>query len=222
MITLQQLLGSSVHLGHYAKEWNPKMRPYIYCERDGIHIIDLLQTIVCLEKACNFLSNASKKKKSFLFVGTKPQFSAIIQSCALSCNAHYVTERWLGGMLTNWFTMESCIKKLKILSEQELNGNLNRLTKKEIVNNQKRKLKLEKYLSGVKDLKALPDIVILVGQTKDINAVKECLKLGIPIVTILDTNCDPDLANFAIPANDDSVASIALILNELSKSISLA
>nr|YP_009144907.1 ribosomal protein S2 [Euglenaria anabaena]AKJ83354.1 ribosomal protein S2 [Euglenaria anabaena] len=219
MISLEQMLSSSVHLGHQVQQWNPKMSPYIYGERNGIHIIDLLQTLVCLEKACCFLSTSSKNGKSILFVGTKSQFSSIIETCAISCNSHYVTQRWLGGMLTNWSTIKTCIDNLQFLTKQELDGSLSRLTKKESLILRKRKAKLEKYFAGIKNMKSLPDVVILVGQIREINAVKECLKLSIPLVSILDTNCDPTLTDYIIPGNDDSVSSVSLILNEFSKAI---
>jgi len=219
MVSLEQMLNSSVHLGHQVQQWNPKMSPYIYGERKGVHIIDLLHTLVCLEKACKFLSSSSKNNKNILFVGTKPQFSSIIESCAVSCNSHYVTQRWLGGMLTNWSTIKTCIDKLQSLTKQESDGNLNRLTKKESLILKKRKAKLEKYFSGIKNMKSLPDIVIVVGQIREINAVKECIKLSIPLVSILDTNCDPTLTEYLVPANDDSVSSVTLILREFSKAI---
>lgn len=219
MVSLEQMLSSSVHLGHQVQQWNPKMGPYIYGERNGIHIIDLLQTLVCLENACNFLSNASKNNKTILFVGTRRQFVTVIENCALSCNSHYVTQRWLGGMLTNWFTMKTCIDSLQSLLKQEVDGSLDRLTKKESLIIRKKKARLEKYLSGVVNMKSVPDVVILVGQPRELNAVKECLKLNISLITILDTNCDPTLTDFLVPANDDSVASVSLILNEFSKAI---
>lgn len=219
MISLEQMLISSVHLGHQVKQWNPKMSPYIYGERNGIHIIDLLQTLVCLKKVCNFLSSSTHAGKTVLFVGTKHQFSSIVETCALESNSYFVTKRWLGGMLTNWSTMKNCIESLQHLTRQEVDGSLDRLTKKEGLILKKRKLKLEKYLSGIKDMKKIPDIVIIVNQSRELNAVKECLKLGISIITILDTNCDPTLTDFLVPANDDSISSITLILKAFSDSI---
>lgn len=219
MITLEQMLVSSVHLGHPIKQWNPKMSPYIYGERNGIHIIDLLQTLVCLKKVCNFLSTSTREGKTVLFVGTKHQFSHIVESCAIESNSFYVTKRWLGGMLTNWSTIKSCIENLQLLTKQESDGSLDRLTKKEGLMLKKRKVKLEKYLSGIKNMTKLPDIVIIINQSRELNAVKECLKLGIPIISVLDTNSDPTLTDFLVPANDDSVSSINLILKAFSDSI---
>lgn len=217
MIFLEKMLGASVHLGHSVKQWNPKMSSYIFGERNGIHIIDLLQTLMCLDKVSTFLSRESRKNKNFLFVGTKPQFSSVIESCALSCNSHFVTNRWLGGTLTNWSTIKLCIDNLQSLTKQE--SDLDCLTKKEILVLKKRKMKLEKYLSGIKNMTSLPDVVIIVGQSREMNAVKECLKLNIPTITIVDTNCDPTITTFPIPANDDSISSVSFILNELSKAI---
>lgn len=219
MITLEQMLVSSVHLGHQVQQWNPKMSPYIYGERNGIHIIDLLQTLVCLKKVSNFLNKASISGKTVLFVGTKRQFTSVIEDCALRSNSYFVTQRWLGGMLTNWTTIRSCLNNLENLTKQEIDGSLSRLTKKEVLILKKRKAKLEKYLSGIRNMTRVPDIVVLVGQNREINAVKECLKLGVTIITILDTNCDPTLTDFLIPANDDSISSVSLILNALSDSI---
>lgn len=219
MISLEQMLSSSVHLGHRVQQWNPKMSRYIYAQRKGIHIIDLLQTLVLLEKACKFLSIMSRKNRSVLFIGTKRQLSSVVENAARISNSHFVTQRWLGGMLTNWLTIKNCIDNLRLLIKQELDGSINLLTKKESINLKKKRAKLEKYLVGVKNMTAVPDVVILVGQIRELNAVKECLKLNIPLITIIDTNCDPTLTDFVVPANDDSVSSVSLILNELSASI---
>ncbi len=196
MISLEQMLMSSVHLGHEIQKWNPKMGPYIYGERNGVHIIDLLQTLVCIKKACNFLEKTTKNGGKVLFVCTKRQFTNIIEECASNTNSYYVTNRWLGGMLTNWTTIKNCINSLAILNKEE--GIYKRLTKKEGLILKKRKLKLEKNLSGIKTMQKLPDVVIIIGQNKEINAVKECLKLGIPTITVVDTNCDPTLTEFVL------------------------
>lgn len=219
MISLEQMLMSSVHLGHEIQKWNPKMGPYIYGERNGVHIIDLLQTLVCIEKASNFLEKITKKGGKVLFVCTKRQFTNIVEECALNTNSYYVTNRWLGGMLTNWTTIKNCINSLATLNKEEEEGIYLKLTKKEGLILKKRKQKLEKNLSGIKNMQKLPEVVIIIGQNKEMNAVKECLKLGIPTITILDTNCDPTLTEFLIPANDDSVSSVSLILSTISKSI---
>nr|YP_009503378.1 ribosomal protein S2 [Euglena clara]AXA45476.1 ribosomal protein S2 [Euglena clara] len=221
MVTLEQMLLSSVHLGHQVRQWNPKMSSYIYGERHGIHIIDLLQSLICLKKVCNFLSKSSEANKKILFVSTKRQFSSLIAESAKRSNSFYVTQRWLGGMLTNWSTIKTCLNNLNLLlTKQESSGALINLTKKENSILKKRKIKLEKYLSGIKNMTNLPDIVIIIGQKKEMNAVKECRKLGITLITILDTNCDPTLTDLLVPANDDSISSISLILNSFTSSIS--
>lgn len=219
MVTLEQMLDSGVHLGHQVRRWNPKMSPYIYGERNGIHIIDVLQTLLCLQQSVNYLVQAGKDNKSVLFVGTKKQFANIIEVYANKANAYYVNQRWLGGMLTNWSTMQTCIENLKLLDKQEASGVFDSLTKKEASLLIKRQLKLKKYFGGIQEMKKIPDIVIIVGQIREINAVKECNKLGIRTITLLDTNCDPTLTEFFIPANDDSIRSVDLILNELSEAI---
>nr|YP_009541106.1 ribosomal protein S2 [Lepocinclis steinii]AYQ93614.1 ribosomal protein S2 [Lepocinclis steinii] len=216
MTNLEDMLNASVHLGHPVKQWNPKMAPFIYGERNGIHLIDIVQTTICLAKANEFIIKSAKENKTFLFVGTKKQFNSTIKTCAINCGSFYITQRWLGGTLTNWTTIKGCINKLKSLDKSNAE---NKFTKKELLILKKRKDRLERFLHGVKDMNKLPDIVILVGQIKDLNAVKECLKLGIPLISLLDTNCNPNLTDYIIPANDDSVASVSLILNELSKSI---
>ena len=219
MVTLEQMLDSGVHFGHQVRRWNPKMAPFIYGERNGIHIIDILQTLVSLEEISTFLTEQSAQQKTILFVGTKRQAAPIIEITARDCNAHYVNQRWLGGMLTNWYTMNLCIEKLKRIQKQEDDGTLFKFPKKEQVLIQKRKEKLEKFFGGVKNMKTTPDIVILVGQPKEMNAVRECNKLGIRTITLLDTNCDPSLADLVIPANDDSIRSVELILTELKEAI---
>nr|YP_009032748.1 ribosomal protein S2 [Euglenaformis proxima]AGL12014.1 ribosomal protein S2 [Euglenaformis proxima] len=222
MISLEELLSSSVHLGHKVQQWNPKMGSYIYGERGGIHIIDILQTLVCLEKISTFLFKISKEEKVILIVGTKRQFSTIIKNCAVNCEAHYVTQRWLGGMLTNWETIKLCLDNLNFLLKQEENSDLFSKNKKENFILQKKKVKLEKYFLGIKDMKKIPDVVIIIGQSNELNAVKECIKLKIPLITILDTNGDPTLTDFVIPANDDSISSLTIILNYLSNVIKKA
>nr|ANA57013.1 ribosomal protein S2 [Pyramimonas parkeae] len=216
MITLEQMLDAGVHFGHQVRRWNPKMEPFIYGERNGIHIIDIVQTLSCIEKISEFLTQEKKKGKTILFVGTKRQAAPVIQAAAINSNSHYVNQRWLGGMLTNWATMKTCIEKLRKIEKLE---DLNSLPKKELALLKKRREKLEKYFGGVKTMSNLPDIVILVGQPRETNAVKECNKLGIRTITILDTNCDPDLADFFIPANDDSIRSVELVLGELTEAI---
>jgi len=220
-ITLPQLLDAGVHFGHKAYRWNPKMFPYIYTERNNIHILDLVQSAQLLKAANSYVQFEAQKGKTFLFIGTKRQASTIIAQEAIRCNSYYVNHHWLGGMLTNWKTLESRIKRLKNLEEQEVNQIFDVLPKKEASLRKKELEKLRKHLNGVKDMKKIPDIVILIDQKREITAIKECKKLGIPIVSILDTNCDPDLVDIIIPGNDDAVRSIKFILKSLTDNINL-
>nr|YP_009367767.1 ribosomal protein S2 [Neodangemannia microcystis]ARK14790.1 ribosomal protein S2 [Neodangemannia microcystis] len=217
--TIESMIQVGMHFGHQSRKWNPKMAPFIYVERNGVHIIDLIQTYAYLKQVCKFLSDASANGKTFLFVGTKKQASGLIAKVASECNSYYVNQRWLGGMLTNFQTIKSSIDKLNTLEKQEQAGQLDLLPKKEAAFARKEKARLQKYLGGLKNMKALPDIVIIVGQLDELNAVAECRKLGIRSITILDTDCDPSLADLFVPANDDSVASIQLILTQFLRAI---
>ena len=218
-INLSQLLEAGVHFGHKSYRWNPKMFPYIYSEVNNIHILDLVQSAKLLKQANNFLETAARENKSFLFIGTKRQASTLIAQEAKRCNSYYVNYRWLGGMLTNWATLKERIKYLKDLEKQEADNIFDLLTKKEAALRRKELKKLRHHLAGLKTMDSLPDIAIVIDQKREITAIKECKKLGIPIVSILDTNCDPDLIDIPIPGNDDAVRSIKLILQSLSTSI---
>ena len=218
-ISLAQLLKAGVHFGHKAYRWNPKMFPYIYAERNKIHILDLVQSSQLLKKANAYVKAQARKDKIFLFVGTKRQASTVVVQEAKRCNSFYINHRWLGGMLTNWFTLKNRIKRLKVLEEQEANHIFDKLTKKEASLCRKELEKLRKHLNGIKDMPRLPDIVVIVDQNQEITAVRECRKLKIPIISILDTNCDPDLVDIPIPGNDDAVQSIRLILKSLTDNI---
>ena len=218
-IHLSQLLEAGVHFGHKAYRWNPKMFPYIYSEINNIHILDLVQSATLLKKANNYLESAASQNQTFLFVGTKRQASTLIAQEAKRCNSYYVNHRWLGGMLTNWTTLKERIERLKDLEQQEANEMFNLLTKKEVALRRKELQKLRKHLEGVKTMTNLPDIAIIIDQKREMTAIRECRKLGIPIVSILDTNCDPDLVDIPIPGNDDAVRSIKLILKSLTDSI---
>lgn len=216
MITkIDEMVKTGVHFGHQAKKWNPKMAPYIYAEKNGIHIIDLIQTYFFLKNTVKFLTSEASQGKTFLFVGTKKQASRLIAKVALSCNSFYVNQRWLGGMLTNWKTIKTSIEKLNELQNLDLSN----YSKKEIANFKKEKERLQKYLGGLKNMTSIPDVVIIVGQPEEINAVRECQKLGLRSVTILDTDCDPTLADLFVPANDDSVASLQFVLTEFVEAI---
>lgn len=218
-INLSQLLEAGVHFGHKAYRWNPKMFPYIYNEVNNIHILDLVQSAKFLKQANNFLELAAKDNKSFLFVGTKRQATNLIVQEAKRSNSYYINYRWLGGMLTNWSTLKERIKYLKDLEKQEANNTFELLTKKEAALRKKELKKLRRHLEGIKTMENLPDIAIIIDQKREMTAIKECRKLNIPIVSILDTNCDPDLIDIPIPGNDDAVRSIKLILNSLTNSI---
>jgi len=218
-ISLAQLLDAGVHFGHKAYRWNPKMFPYIYTERNNIHILDLVQSAQLLKEASNYVQSASEQKKTFLFIGTKRQASTIIAQEAKRCNSYYINHRWLGGMLTNWITLKTRIERLKVLEQQEANEIFSLLPKKEAAIRRKELEKLRRHLNGVKEMENLPDAVIVIDQKRELTAIRECKKLGIPIISILDTNCDPDLVDIPIPGNDDAVRSIKLILKTLADSI---
>lgn len=216
---LAQLLEAGVHYGHKAYRWNPKMFPYIYTERDGIHILDLIQTVHLLKQACEYVSKAASQGKTFLFVGTKRQAASIIAQEAKRCSSYYINHCWLGGMLTNWDTFTTRIERLNLLEKQEASGHFDLLTKKELAIVKKELEKLRKYLNGVKTITKRPDIIIIIDQKREMNAIKEALKLKIPIISILDTNCDPDLVDIPIPGNDDALRSIKFILQQLTNNI---
>ena len=218
-ISLAQLLKAGVHFGHKAYRWNPKMFPYIYTERNKIHILDLVQSSQLLKKANSYVNTAARNDKIFLFVGTKRQASTVVAQEATRCDSFYINHRWLGGMLTNWVTLKNRIKRLKVLEKEEANETFSRLTKKEASLRRKELEKLRKHLNGIKDMPQIPDVVIIIDQKREITAVRECRKLGIPIISILDTNCDPDLVDIPIPGNDDAVRSIKLILKSLADNI---
>ena len=211
-ISLAQLLDAGVHFGHKAYRWNPKMFPYIYTERNNIHILDLVQSAQLLKEANSYVQSSAEQGKTFLFIGTKRQASALIAQEAKRCNSYYVNHRWLGGMLTNWVTLKSRIARLKTLEQQEADQVFNLLPKKEASLRQTELDKLRKHLDGVKNMDRLPDVAIVIDQRREMTAIRECRKLGIPVISILDTNCDPDLVDIPIPGNDDAVRSIKLIL----------
>jgi SSU ribosomal protein S2P len=219
VVSLAQLLESGVHFGHQTRRWNPKMEPYIFTERNGVHIIDLVQTAQCMEEAYAYLREASEQGKKVLFIGTKRQAAGIVAQEALRCQSYYVNQRWLGGMLTNWVTIKSRVDRLKELERRHESGALDRLPKKEAANLRREMEKLQKYLGGIKTMRRPPDIAIVVDQKREYNAVQECQKLNIPIVALLDTNCDPDVVDVPIPANDDAIRSVKLILSKLADAI---
>lgn len=219
VINIETMLQKGLHFGHSRQAWNPKMTPYIYTEQNNIQIIDLIQTYSHLRQILKFLAESTAQGKKILFVGTKRQASKLVAETALKCDSFFVNERWLGGLLTNWITVRKSIHKLNEIETQEKNNFFSKLSKKEVIKLKKEKERLEKYLGGLKQMIVLPDIVIIIDQKREINAVLECQKLGIRSITILDTNGDPSLADLFIPANDDSISSLNFILTEFSKYI---
>ena len=211
VVSMKQLLEAGVHFGHQTRRWNPKMAPYIYTERNGIYIIDLQKTVKKLEEAYNFVREISANGGNVLFVGTKKQAQDAIKEEAARCGGYYVNARWLGGMLTNFRTMRTRIDRLAQLRKMEEDGTFAMLPKKEVIKHQGEIEKLEKYLGGVKEMKKLPAALFIVDPRKERNAIAEAKKLNIPIVAIVDTNCDPDEIDYVIPGNDDAIRAIRLI-----------
>ena len=211
VVSMKQLLEAGVHFGHQTRRWNPKMAPYIYTERNGIYIIDLQKTVKKLEEAYNFVRECSANGGYVLFVGTKKQAQDAIKEEAARCGGYYVNARWLGGMLTNFRTMRTRIDRLAQLRKMEEDGTFAMLPKKEVIKHQGEIEKLEKYLGGVKEMKKIPAALFIVDPRKERNAIAEARKLNIPIVAIVDTNCDPDEIDYVIPGNDDAIRAIRLI-----------
>ena len=211
VVSMKQLLEAGVHFGHQTRRWIPKMAPYIYTERNGIYIIDLQKTVKKLEEAYSFVREISANGGSVLFVGTKKQAQDAIKEEAARCGGYYVNARWLGGMLTNFRTMRTRIDRLAQLRKMEEDGTFAMLPKKEVIKHQAEIAKLEKYLGGVKEMKKLPAALFIVDPRKERNAIAEATKLNIPIVAIVDTNCDPDEIDYVIPGNDDAIRAIRLI-----------
>ncbi|MBE9046054.1 30S ribosomal protein S2 [Pleurocapsales cyanobacterium LEGE 10410] len=219
VVSLAELLESGVHFGHQTRRWNPRMSQYIYTARNGVHIIDLVQTAQLMEEAYEYMRSSSERGKRVLFVGTKRQAAGIIAQEASRCGAFYVNQRWLGGMLTNWETIKTRVERLKEIENLEETGALERRPKKEASVLRREMTKLQKYLGGIKAMRKVPDIVVIIDQKREHNAIAECQKLGIPVVSLLDTNCDPLVADVPIPANDDAIRSIKLIISKLADAI---
>ena len=211
VVSMKQLLEAGVHFGHQTRRWNPKMAPYIFTERNGIYIIDLQKTVKKLEEAYNFVRELGEKGETLLFVGTKKQAQEAIKEEASRVGMYYVNARWLGGMLTNFKTMRGRVDRLNQLKRMQEDGTFDMLPKKEVMKHLGEIAKLEKYLGGVKDMKKLPGALFIVDTRKERNAIAEAHKLGIPVVAIADTNCDPDEIDYPIPGNDDAIRAIKLI-----------
>lgn len=208
---MKQLLEAGVHFGHQTRRWNPKMAPYIFTERNGIYIIDLQKTVRKIDIAYNFMREVGASGKPVLFVGTKKQAQSAIKDEAARCDMYYVNERWLGGMLTNYKTISKRIDRLNAIEKMAEDGTFDKLVKKEVLKIQAEHDKLEKYLGGIKDMPEMPGAIFVVDPKKEKIAVKEARILGIPVIGIVDTNCDPDDVDFIIPANDDAIRAVKLI-----------
>lgn len=219
VVTMKELLESGVHFGHQVKRWNPKMKKYIFGERNGIHIIDLQKTLKSIEDAYNFVRDIAATGAPILFVGTKKQAQDAIAEEAQKAGAFYVNNRWLGGMLTNFSTVRKSIERLKKIETMKEDGTYNMLTKKEVAHLEKERIKLEKNLAGIKDMTTLPGVVFIVDPKKEKIAVSEAKRLSIPIVAIVDTNCDPDDADYVIPGNDDAIRAIKLIASKIADAV---
>ncbi len=219
VVSMKQLLEAGVHFGHQTRRWNPKMAPYIFTERNGIYIIDLQKTVRKLEEAYNFVRDLSAEGKNLLFVGTKKQAQESVKEEAQRAGAYYVNARWLGGMLTNFTTIRTRIQRLAQLRKMEEDGTFELLPKKEVTKLQLEIEKLEKYLGGIKDMKKLPGALFVVDPRKERIAVSEARKLGIPIVAIVDTNCDPDEIDYVIPGNDDAIRAVKLIASAMADAV---
>ena len=219
VISMKQLLEAGVHFGHQTRRWNPKMAKYIFTERNGIYIIDLQKTVKKVEEAYNFMKEIAETGKPVLFVGTKKQAQEAIKEEAERCGMFFVNERWLGGMLTNHQTIQTRIKKLRELEKMEEDGTFNVLPKKEVIKLNAEKEKLEKYLGGIKDMPELPGAIFVVDPRKENIAIQEAHRLGIPVVGIVDTNCDPDELDYAIPGNDDAIRAVKLITGAMATAI---
>ena len=218
-ISIKQLLEAGVHFGHQTSRWNPKMKEYIFGERNGIHIIDLQQTLKLFRDAVDFLTDICATGKEVLFVGTKRQALEAVEEDAKRCGMHFVTNRWLGGLLTNFTTVQNSIERYKKLESMKENGFYEKLGKKEVAKLERERKKLEKNLIGIRDMGRLPDAVFVIDSDKETIAVKEAAKLGIPIIAIVDTNCDPDLVDYVIPGNDDALRSVKLFTSTIADSI---
>lgn len=217
--TVKEMLQAGLHFGHQTRRWNPKMKPYIYGPRNGIYIINLDITKKMFDKACDYVSSKVAKGGSVLFVGTKRQAQAIISEEAKRCGMYYVDHRWLGGMLTNFQTIKNSIERLKSIESMQADGSINRFPKKEILLMEKERIKLERNVGGIKDMRQLPSVIFVVDPKKESIAISEAQKLNIPVVALTDTNCDPDGIDYVIPGNDDAIRSIRLISSFVAESI---
>ena len=219
VISMKQLLEAGVHFGHQTRRWNPKMAPYIFTERNGIYIIDLQKTVKKIDEAYDFMKEVGATGKPVLFVGTKKQAQAAIEDEAKRCGMYYVNQRWLGGMLTNYKTISARIKRLYDIQKMEEDGTFEKLAKKEVIKLRAEAEKRERFLGGIKEMKGMPGAMFIVDPKKEKIAVKEARILGIPVIGIVDTNCDPDDVDYIIPANDDAIRAVKLIAGKMADAI---
>src|SRR3954466_12057144 len=218
-ITMKELLEAGVHFGHQTKRWNPKMKEYIFGERNGIYIIDLQKTLKMFKDASKYVQEQATQGKIVLFVGTKRQAQDAIAEEATRCGMFYINQRWLGGLLTNWITVQKSVKRLKELDEMATDGRYELLPKKEVIKLERERKHLQANLAGIKNLTRLPDVVFVIDSNKEQIAVREARKLGIPVVAVVDTNCDPSEVDYVIPGNDDALRAIRLFASKISDSV---
>lgn len=219
VVSMKSLLEAGVHFGHQTRRWNPKMSKFIFTERNGIYIIDLQKTVKQVDEAYNFVRDIVADGGSVLFVGTKKQAQEAIETEAKRAGQHYVSQRWLGGMLTNFKTIKSRVERLRKLEEEEANGVFDLLPKKEVIQLKNEMAKLEKFLGGIKDMHKLPDVLFVIDPKKESIAVHEAKILGIPVVGVVDTNCDPDEVDVAIPGNDDAIRAVKLLTGTIANAV---
>lgn len=218
-VTLQDLLIAGTHFGHLTRRWNPKMKRYIFMERNGIYVIDLKKTLVCLEKAYNAIVEIVRRGEKMLFVGTKKQAKEIIKAEVERCDMYYMNERWLGGTLTNFATIKKSIRRMKNFEKMATDGTYDKISKKEILTIERKKDKLEKFLGGIRDMNRLPGVMFVVDAKKEAIAIAEANRLNIPVIALIDTNSDPTIVDYPIPGNDDAFKSISLITHTISDAV---
>nr|YP_001430097.1 ribosomal protein S2 [Cuscuta reflexa]CAM98383.1 ribosomal protein S2 [Cuscuta reflexa] len=214
-INLEEMMGAGVHFGHGTRKWNPQMAPFIAAKRKGIHITNITRTARFLSEACDLVFDAARRGKKFLIVGTNNKAADSVARASRKARCHYVNKKWLAGMLTNWSITETRLNKFRDLRMEQKKGGLNHLLKRDATMFKRQLARLQTYLGGIQYMTGLPDIVIIVDQHKEYTALRECITLGIPTICLIDTNCDPNLSDISIPANDDAISSIRFILNKL-------
>jgi small subunit ribosomal protein S2 len=218
-ITMKELLEAGVHFGHQTKRWDPRMKEYIFGERNGIYIIDLQKTLKMFKEASKFVTELAGQGKVLMFVGTKRQAQDAIAEEATRCGMFYINNRWLGGLLTNWVTVQKSVKRLQEIDEMANDGRYNLLTKKEVIRLERERKHLQANLAGIKNMRRLPDAIFIVDSSNEAIAVKEARKLGIPVVAVVDTNCDPTVVDYVIPGNDDALRAIRLFTSKIADSV---